>query len=40
MSGFSFQEFSGNAEKLLASIKEYAVKGGMAVEVKSLILEK
>lgn len=30
MNTFSFQEFAGNAEKLLASIKEYAKKGGRA----------
>lgn len=28
MNTFNFQEFSGNAEKLLASIKAYAKKGG------------
>jgi len=30
MNTFNFQEFAGNAEKLLASIKEYAKKGGLA----------
>ena len=30
MNTFNFQEFAGNAEKLMASIKEYARKGGRA----------
>ena len=30
MNTFNFQEFAGNADKLLASIKEYAKKAGRA----------
>ena len=30
MTPFNFQEFAGNADKLLASIKEYAKKAGRA----------